>query len=201
MPSHLHEALLQLFRNRPLLATELLQADRGAKLPRYTDARIVIGPASVAEIVDEVPVDPELAVLSAITHGQDKDFIKAARLAAAAQRASKRLDTERAGLYFSFIHNSLSEGARRALQDMSSTNPEFVIDPRQFPYEQGMYAGMDKGNHAALVKVVSNLLPQRFGELDDATRSRIASMDIDELEDIVGRLLLAETLNEALDPV
>jgi hypothetical protein len=40
MPSHLHEALLLLFRNRPALAPELLREALHVQLPDYTDVRI-----------------------------------------------------------------------------------------------------------------------------------------------------------------
>jgi len=40
MPSQLHEALLLLFRNRPLLAPELLREALHVELPTYTEARI-----------------------------------------------------------------------------------------------------------------------------------------------------------------
>jgi hypothetical protein len=40
MPSQLHEALLQLFRNRPVLAPELLRNALHLDLPSYTDVRI-----------------------------------------------------------------------------------------------------------------------------------------------------------------
>ena len=41
MPSILHEALLELFRNRPLLAPELLRDALGVTLPSFAEARIV----------------------------------------------------------------------------------------------------------------------------------------------------------------
>jgi hypothetical protein len=40
MPSQLHEALLQLFRNRPMLAPELLRDVLHVALPEFTEARI-----------------------------------------------------------------------------------------------------------------------------------------------------------------
>jgi len=40
MPSHFHEALLLLFRNRPALAPELLREALHLQLPDYTDVRI-----------------------------------------------------------------------------------------------------------------------------------------------------------------
>jgi hypothetical protein len=40
MPSQLHEVLLQLFRNRPALAPELLRDALHQELPSYTEVRI-----------------------------------------------------------------------------------------------------------------------------------------------------------------
>src|SRR6187551_3603599 len=40
MPSQLHEALLQLFRNRPELAPELVRDALRQELPDYTEVRI-----------------------------------------------------------------------------------------------------------------------------------------------------------------
>ena len=40
MPSQLHEALLQLFRNRPALAPELVRDALRQELPNYTELRI-----------------------------------------------------------------------------------------------------------------------------------------------------------------
>ena len=40
MPSYLHEALLQLFRNRPALAPDLLRDALHWRLPPYTEVRI-----------------------------------------------------------------------------------------------------------------------------------------------------------------
>lgn len=291
MPSHLHEALVQLFRNRPLLAAKLLQTKLHAELPRYTDARIhsadltevqpaeyradlvvvlgrdkpvlgivvevqlsrdarkkyvwpvyavslraqlecpvqvlvisdsdsvarwaatpvdigggnlfkptAIGPAGVPEIVDEAEIDPELAVLSAITHARSPDFMQAARIAAAAQRASMSLDTERGDLYVWFIHTSLSEAARRALRDMSA-NPKFQFDFKQMAYESGELRGRETGEHEATARVVTKQLAQRFGPLDENTRSRIAAAYIEDLEAVAERLLTASTLDEALGEI
>ena len=47
MPSHLHEGLLTLFRNRPSLAPELLRDVLRVKLPAFTEARIESGSLSV----------------------------------------------------------------------------------------------------------------------------------------------------------
>lgn len=52
MPSHLHEALLQLFRNRPALAPSLLRDALGLELPVYTEARL-----DSAELTDIQPAE------------------------------------------------------------------------------------------------------------------------------------------------
>jgi hypothetical protein len=69
----------------------------------------------VPEVTDEVQarLDPELAVLSAMAHGQNADSGKAVRIALAAQLASLGLDEDRARLYFDLVLASLSEAARR----------------------------------------------------------------------------------------
>jgi hypothetical protein len=67
MPSQLHEVLLQLFRNRPALAPELLRNALHQELPSYTDVRIdsadlsEVQPAEyradlVLLLLDDVPV-------------------------------------------------------------------------------------------------------------------------------------------------
>lgn len=86
---------------------------------------LVIGPSNVPEIVDDEQARamPELAVLSAMAHGQDEDFTKAARIAAVAQRACSGLDTKRALFYFDLIELSLSEAARRALRHPQACEP------------------------------------------------------------------------------
>ncbi|XXY44023.1 hypothetical protein WME91_28850 [Sorangium sp. So ce269] len=81
MPSMIHEALLHLFRNRPVLAAEVLRDTLGAPVPRFTEARIE--PADLTEIV---PVEhradlvvllldgrPVLAIVVEAQLGRDPD--------------------------------------------------------------------------------------------------------------------------------
>ena len=248
MPSHLHEALLLLFRNRPTLAPDLIRDALHFELPAFTEARIdsadltdvkpaeyradlvvlllygvpvygivieaqlardprkkfvwpvyatslrarlevpvsllvvtadetiarwaaqpielgnggvfrplVLSPSGVPEIVDEVQAraDPELAVLSAMAHGRDRDVSKAVRIALAAELAGQ------------------GEFARRY-------------------FGQGLAEG-----RAALLQ---RLLTQRFGPLPAEVTERLSAATIDELDAIGERLLSAATLKEALGP-
>jgi len=62
----------------------------------------VLGPSGVPEIADESQAlaDPELAVLSAMAHGQDPNTDKSVQIALAAQLAVLGLDEDRSKLYF-----------------------------------------------------------------------------------------------------
>lgn len=287
MPSHLHEALLVLFRNRPELAPELLRGALHVQLPAYTTARIesadltdiqpaeyradlvvlltddrsvlgivvevqlspdedkryawpayavnlrarlrcpvcllviaaddavarwaarsislgggncfaplVVGPAGVPEVIDEAQAgaDPELAVLSAMAHGRDMDTAKSARIAAAAQLASRSLDADRATLYFDLIMHSLSEAARKALQTMHPAKYEYQSDFARHYFAQGDAQGEKRGRAA----IVSRLLTVRFGTLPADIKNRIFAASAAQLDAIGERLLSARTLIEAL---
>jgi hypothetical protein len=63
MPSHLHEALLQLFRNRPELAPELLRTLQ-TNLPDYADVRI-----DSAELTEIQPAEYRADLVIALTDG------------------------------------------------------------------------------------------------------------------------------------
>jgi uncharacterized protein DUF4351 len=52
MPSQLHDVLVQLFRNRPLLAPELLRDALNVELPQFTEARI-----DSADLTDVQPAE------------------------------------------------------------------------------------------------------------------------------------------------
>ena len=77
---------------------------------------LVLGPSGVPEVVDEAEAraHPELAVLSAMAHGQDPDSGKAAQIALVAQLASLGLDDDRARLYLDLVLTSERGGDRGA---------------------------------------------------------------------------------------
>jgi hypothetical protein len=81
MPSHLHEALLQLFRNRPALAPELLREALHVHLPDYSDVRL-----DSADLTDIQPAEyradlvilllkgtPVLGIVLEVQLGRDED--------------------------------------------------------------------------------------------------------------------------------
>lgn len=287
MPSHLHEALLLLFRNRPQLAPELLREALHVKLPAYTEARIesaeltdvqpaeyradmvvllydrtpvlgivveaqlaidarkrfawpvyvvglrarmrcpvcllvitsretvarwaaepiaigggshfhafVLGPSGVPEISDgeRAKADPELAVLSAMAHGGDRDPEKAVSIALAAMMASAGLDAERATLYVDLVLHSLSEAARKSLQSMDPAKYEYQSEFAKKYHSQGRLEGEAKGRAEARVEIVLKLLTLKFGKLSAADTKRVHDASIAQLDRWAGRVLTAKTL-------
>lgn len=154
-------------------------------------APLVLRPASVPEITDTTQAqrDPELAVLSAISHGRDADVDKALQIARAAQQASACLDEDRSVLYLDLILVSLSEAARGELH-MKPAGYEFQSDFARHYVALGRAEG-----RAALV---AKQLAVRFGPLTQLVETRIAEASIAELDEIGERLLTAQTLDEAL---
>ena len=291
MPSHLHEALLLLFRNRPSLAPELLRDALHIELPAHTEVRLdsaeltdiqpaeyradlvvlllnevpvlgiivevqlaaderkrfvwpayvvnlrarlecpvcllvvtadervahwaakpielgggnpftpfVLGPSGVPEVTDEAHAcaDPELAVLSAMAHGQDRDTEKSLRIAFAAQAASVGLDEDRARLYCDLILNSLGDVAKQALKEMNPAKYEYQSEFARHYIAQGQAEGHAKGRTEGRADLVLLLLTTRFGTLSAELRARIVTASADELDAIAQRLLTAPTLDDAL---
>lgn len=65
MPSHLHEMLVEMFRDRPVLAAELLGDSLGFKVPPFQDARISSG-----ELNDVTPTEYRADLVVAFTNGE-----------------------------------------------------------------------------------------------------------------------------------
>jgi hypothetical protein len=142
--------------------------------------------------------DPELAVLSAMAHGQDADSGRAAQIAVAAQLASLGLDEDRARLYFDLVLASLSEAARRELRAMDPAKYEYQSDFAKRYVAQGRAEGKAEGELKGRSELLLRQLTRRFGALPPTVTARLAATAIDELDAIGERLLSAQTLDEAL---
>jgi len=109
---------------------------------------VVLGPASVPEVTDPAVAEreTELAVLSAVAHGNGPNGLAVVQ---AALVALARLDREHAAVYFQIIWNALREPMRRALEALvmerqaegETKFPPFV----QRIFEQGVHEGELKG--------------------------------------------------------
>jgi hypothetical protein len=315
MPSQLHEGLVNLFRDQPALAPELLAQALQADIPEYKEARIdsadltelqpteyradlvvqlrhegsvlgivvevqlsrdddkgfvwpvyittlrnrircpvcllVVAPdpnvakwasrpillggdsrvvpcvlhaANIPEILslEQARAHPELAVLSALAHGQDADADKAAAIAVAAESAANELDTGRSSLYFDLIRCCLSEAARLRLNKMDPKKYEYQSDFARRYFGQGKEEGLAEGRGQGQIEgrvegkaegrvegkaegrvegraeLAIGVLSDRFGSLPEALQKRIRNASAEEVRALFGRLFDAHTLNEAL---
>jgi hypothetical protein len=96
--------------------------------PGFTLTPLVLGPASVPEVRDEVAAEqsPELAVLSAVLHGAEPESVEISK---AAIHAARHLDRDRAALYIDLVLASANAGARAVLEAlMMSKNYQYQSD-------------------------------------------------------------------------
>ena len=124
---------------------------------------LVVGPGSVPLVTDpaEAARETELAVLSAVAHGNGENGLAVVQ---AALVALGRLDREHAAVYFHIIWNGLREPMRRALERLvmerqtEGKTPDFPFVQEIF--ERGSRAGELKGHREGELK------GHREGKLD-----------------------------------
>jgi hypothetical protein len=164
----------------------------------------VIGPSNAPAVTElrHAEENVELAVLSAIEHGHSPDTALAGRIASAAIVATAGIDYERSSLYSELILTSLSEIARGAMLEAMTTRRNPYMSPLGFEYQSDFVRQrIDEREKARLegcVEIVLKLLVLRFGSLAEAVQTRIRSASEEELDAVVGRILAAPTLEEAL---
>jgi hypothetical protein len=154
----------------------------------------VISPRGVPMITDErqAQADPELAVLSAMSHANGPDRNAAVQIALAAQFAAVGLDVDRSKMYFDLICNSLPETIRQALFDMNPVHYQYQSEFAKRYVAQGKVEGEAQGRADLLVK----LLSLKFGPLNDEVHARVRNASIAELDRAAERLLTARSLAE-----
>jgi hypothetical protein len=140
----------------------------------------------------------ELAVLSAVEHGRSKDIPLVVRITSAALRANATLDAERSELYFDLILASLSDEARKALED--------TMKPSGFEYQSDFarryfYQGKEEGRTEGRLGLTLQLLTLRFGPMSEETQTRVRCARDAQLDAVAGGMLTAQTLEEALVPL
>lgn len=110
MPYLPHEALVELFRTRPVLTAELL--------------RDALGPNAVPVVKDvhEAVKNPELAVLSAMACGRSDEGIAVVITALA---ACAELEAGRAQFYAQIVLASMSDASRKVLEEVVMSLPNY----------------------------------------------------------------------------
>jgi hypothetical protein len=146
----------------------------------------VLGRGAVPIITNPVEAArrPELAVLSAMAHG---DGARGAAIAAAVLPAVWRLDDERARFYGDLVLTSLTEAARRALEAMMK-GYEYQSDFAKKYVAQGR------------AEAVLTVLQSRSIAVPDLARERIlAEREPARLKRWLERAVVAASISEVLD--
>jgi hypothetical protein len=159
---------------------------------------VVLGPASVPEVTDPAVAEreTELAVLSAVAHGNGPNGLAVVQ---AALVALARLDREHAAVYFQIIWNALREPLQRALEALvmerqtegEATFPPFV----QRIVDRALHEGELKGKRDTLLQLLA-----RAGIAlteDDVARVK-ACDDLALLDRWVANVLGAKTASDVL---
>ncbi|WP_437797616.1 hypothetical protein [Sorangium sp. So ce693] len=188
MPSVTHEALVELFKNWPTLAAEMLQDALGQPVPTFTEARVADA--------EQARAAPEVVVLSAMAHGQGEvgEAIGVAFLAAAAG-----LDEERRAVYVDLVLSSLNAAARRMLEAMMKSGYEFQSEFARSYVAKGVEKGREQGLLEGKVQAVLAVLEARGLEVPAEVRERVvASTDLAELDRWIRRAASAGDARELL---
>jgi hypothetical protein len=150
---------------------------------------------------EQAKADPELAVLSAMAHGQDADAEQALKIALAAMGASVGLDATRSTLYSDLVLASLSEAARKALQNMDPAKYEYQSEFARRYVAQGRAEGRAEGLAEGKAALLLKLLARRFGLLPEEVEERVRAASVDELDACAERLLTAKSPDEVFGEV
>lgn len=175
-----HVGLVEIFRSHPQLVPQLLGP---AEIPTITDPKVGVA-------------NPQLAVLSALAHGNEPEVgLPVLRAAVAALDA---FDNRDAKIYLHLIHRALDEPMRRALREETMLSDHFPdldiykLDLPQFVYE-AVELGTARGEARALLKI----LDHRGVTLTPEQRETIAScQDAGRIEAWLERSFTARTASE-----
>jgi hypothetical protein len=157
-----------------------------------------VAPDDVPEITDHerAKCDPELAVLSAMSHGHDRNVELATKIASAARAACDHLDIDKSTFYFDLIASSLSEEAQRACPTMLIPGYEYQTAFARRFFDEGESKGKAEGKAEGQSLLLLKLLEMRFGALPPAMRARISGSSAVEIDRMAESLLTATSLND-----
>ena len=169
----------------------------------------VIGPSNTPAIteIEDAKKNVELAVLSAIEHGNNTDMRLATRIALAAAAATADIDAERSKLYLDLLQINVCETVRKAIEVTMSGALGFEYQSdfaRRYIAQgkaEGRIEGKAEGKSEGRVEIVLKLLTLRFGSLTDAVEAHIRGAQDVQIDAVVARALTAQTLAEALGPL
>ncbi|WP_437913752.1 hypothetical protein WME73_46215 [Sorangium sp. So ce302] len=166
--------------------------------PGWTLTPLVLGPQRVPVVTDveQAKAAPEVAVLSAMAHGQSEaaEAIGEAFFAAAAG-----LDEERRAVYGDRVLSSLNAAARRKLEAMMKSGYEFQSEFARSYVAKGRQEGRKEGILEAKAHDVLAFLEARGLEVPAEVREHVlASTDLDELDRWIRRAAVISDARELL---
>ncbi|WP_437854666.1 hypothetical protein [Sorangium sp. So ce363] len=166
--------------------------------PGWTLTPLVLGPQRVPVVTDveQAKAAPEMAVLSAMAHGQSEaaEAIGEAFFAAAAG-----LDEERRAVYGDLVLSSLNAAARRRLEAMMKSGYQFQSEFARGYVAKGRQEGRKEGILEAKAHDVLAFLEARGLEVPAEVRERVlASTDLDELDRWIRRAAVISDARELL---
>lgn len=159
---------------------------------------LVLGPATVPVVTDPAVAEREveLAILSAMTHGNGPSGLAVVRTAL---DALGRLDREHATVYFQIIWDVLREPMQRALEELVMVRqaegkiefPPFAQRIFERGVQEGKLDGLREGELKGLREALLRLLARAGIELSEDERARIqtctASATLDQwIENVLG---------------
>lgn len=165
----------------------------------------VVGPSNAPAVtaLEDAQENVELAVLSAIEHGQSTDIPLAKRIATVAILASAGIDAERSRLYLDLIQIFLAPNTPEAFETtMNSLGYEYQGDFSRRYFGQGKAEGIAEGKAEGKaegrMELILELLAFRFGPLTEAAQARVRGAQDVQLNVVAERMLTAKTIEEAL---
>ncbi len=144
-------------------------ASRSIRLggPASVFTPVVLGPAQIPRFTPDDLVQPEMAVLSALAHGNDAGGLDTVM---AALRASMRLDAGQAAFYYDLIASTLNDATRIALEELMQTQGyEYKSEFGREAFSRGKVEGQLSALRGAILQV----LDARGVAVSNAERARI----------------------------
>ena len=162
---------------------------------------IVLGPEQIAKVTDveEACKLPELAVLSALAHGQSADTETAVKIGKAALHACAKLEPDKARLFADAVYASLSDAARQEVKRMDVKKWVPMSDWAREHWAQGRVEGKAEGKAEGSAEVIRRQLAVRFGPVAPEIEARVSTASADELAEMGVRILTATTLEQVFE--
>ncbi|MBI4613178.1 MAG: hypothetical protein HY720_06165 [Planctomycetes bacterium] len=168
--------------------------------PGFDLVPLVIGPSAIPRVTEPVEArrNPELAILSALAHGNDEDGLE---IVTAAVEAALPLPRERGIAYADVVVSSLESRSREILEAMVKTKdyePQSKFVKYILEWEaKGKAEGRAEGKAEDIVTV----LQARGLSVSEDVRARIlACRDLPTLESWLARAVTVSSTAELLEP-